>query len=215
LQTEDTLCSWAAARAWPTPSAADDDVGCRACYGVVVACLSLLLFCVLAGTVGVVKACAGTGLAVALFGFVGWLAPHVVGTLGGASRAGGGGATAMLRARQAWGLVVAAEAVVVRVPPAFAYDCAAAAGAPCSVCLEDVRRGEAVRRMPPCGHLFHSACVDAWLHSHATCPMCRSDLLAPRNRPADKSVTAAAAADGGAAPPPHQSSTNNVLPPPV
>jgi hypothetical protein len=154
--------------ATPSAAAGDDDVGCRACYGVVVACLSLLLFCVLAGTVGVVKACAGTGLAVALFGFVGWLAPHVVGTLGGASRAGGGGATAMLRARQAWGLVVAAEAVVVRVPPAFAYDC----GAPCSVCLEDVH--------PPCGHLFHSECVDAWLHSHATCPMCRSDLLAPQ-----------------------------------
>jgi hypothetical protein len=55
----------------PSASAINgDDVGCRACYGVVVACLSLLLFCVLADTVGIVKACAATGLIVAFFGFV-------------------------------------------------------------------------------------------------------------------------------------------------
>jgi hypothetical protein len=47
-----------------------DEVRCRACYGVVVTCLSLLLFCVLVGTVGIIKACAATGLIVAFFGFV-------------------------------------------------------------------------------------------------------------------------------------------------
>jgi hypothetical protein len=163
-----------------TPPASADDVGCRACYGVVVACLSLLLFCVLAGTVGVVKACAATGLALALFGFVGWVAA--------ARRPDGGGSApaAMLRARQAWG-IAAAEAVV-RAPPAFAYDCDKPGAALCAVCLEDVQRGEPVRRLPPCGHLFHRDCVDMWLHSHATCPLCRSDLLAPPSRAAKSAV---------------------------
>jgi len=61
----------------------DDDVECRACYGVVVACVSLLLFCVLAATTGVVKASAVTGFTVVLFGIVGWLIPY-----GGATATG-------------------------------------------------------------------------------------------------------------------------------
>jgi hypothetical protein len=51
----------------------------------------------------------------------------------------------------------------------------------CSVCLEDVRGGEMVRRLPECRHLFHVGCIDAWLHSSSTCPLCRSDL-SPRRR---------------------------------
>ncbi|KAK3156479.1 hypothetical protein QOZ80_2AG0107810 [Eleusine coracana subsp. coracana] len=184
----------------------DDDVGCRACYGLVVACLSLLLFCVLAGTVGVVKACAATGLAVAFFGFVGWLAHPV-----GGRRATVPTPRALRRARQAFGLVTTAPTV--RVPPAFAY--AGCVSALCAVCLEDVQRGEAVRRLPACGHLFHRDCVDMWLHSHATCPLCRSDLVAPPRNHAAKSATTTTtappdAADAVAAP---QSSSTNALPP--
>ncbi|TVU33270.1 hypothetical protein EJB05_25062, partial [Eragrostis curvula] len=51
----------------------------------------------------------------------------------------------------------------------------------CSVCLEDVRGGEMVRSLPECRHLFHVRCIDVWLHLHATCPLCRSDL-SPRRR---------------------------------
>ena len=85
------------------------------------------------------------------------------------------------------------------VPPAFAYECGPAdaegggkpgGGALCAVCLEDVRRGEAVRRLPACGHLFHRDCVDMWLHAHTTCPLCRCDLV-PRAGAA-KTATAAA-----------------------
>lgn len=46
----------------------------------------------------------------------------------------------------------------------------------CAVCLEDVRAGEMVRRLPACGHLFHVCCVDTWLRSHRTCPICRCKL---------------------------------------
>ncbi|TVU08712.1 hypothetical protein EJB05_42124, partial [Eragrostis curvula] len=76
--------------------------------------------------------------------------------------------------------------------PTFAYEppphrSAADGGEPargscalCAVCLEDVRAGEMVRQLPACGHLFHVCCVDAWLRSHRTCPICRCELP-PRN----------------------------------
>ncbi|KAE8099418.1 hypothetical protein FH972_017402 [Carpinus fangiana] len=46
----------------------------------------------------------------------------------------------------------------------------------CSVCL-----GEEVRLLPECLHLFHEACVDAWLNSFSTCPICRADTMIPLN----------------------------------
>jgi hypothetical protein len=42
----------------------------------------------------------------------------------------------------------------------------------CSICLLDFCDGEEVRDLP-CKHLFHKACVDSWLASEATCPLCR------------------------------------------
>jgi hypothetical protein len=54
---------------------------------------------------------------------------------------------------------------------------AAAAGwAQCAICLAMVRDGETVRLLPACGHLFHVECIDLWLRSHATCPLCRRDV---------------------------------------
>ncbi|CAN6169782.1 unnamed protein product [Urochloa humidicola] len=49
-------------------------------------------------------------------------------------------------------------------------------GAQCSVCLGAVQPGEMVRRLPICKHLYHVECIDMWLASHATCPVCRSDV---------------------------------------
>ena len=49
-------------------------------------------------------------------------------------------------------------------------------GEQCSVCLGTVEAGEMVRRLPLCKHLYHVECIDMWLASHTTCPLCRADV---------------------------------------
>lgn len=56
-------------------------------------------------------------------------------------------------------------------------------GLECTVCLSDVSDGEEVRLLPRCGHGFHAGCVDAWLLSHSTCPVCRTPVIADLSSP--------------------------------
>ncbi|CAL9090025.1 unnamed protein product [Musa textilis] len=58
--------------------------------------------------------------------------------------------------------------------PYFAYGKAADA-VECAVCLSILEEGEMVRVLPNCDHMFHAACVDLWLRSNSTCPVCRTD----------------------------------------
>ncbi|KAG1365488.1 putative RING-H2 finger protein ATL69 [Cocos nucifera] len=59
--------------------------------------------------------------------------------------------------------------------PKFVYKAEMAAPpGPCPICLAEYEGGEALRRVPECGHCFHAACVDEWLRVSATCPLCRS-----------------------------------------
>nr|CAD1823759.1 unnamed protein product [Ananas comosus var. bracteatus] len=44
----------------------------------------------------------------------------------------------------------------------------------CAVCLGAFAGGEMLRRLLPCGHVFHVACVDAWLRWSSSCPVCRT-----------------------------------------
>jgi E3 ubiquitin-protein ligase ATL41 len=44
----------------------------------------------------------------------------------------------------------------------------------CAVCLDELREGAVVRMLPSCKHYFHASCVDVWLLSRATCPVCRA-----------------------------------------
>ncbi|CAN6243745.1 unnamed protein product [Urochloa humidicola] len=182
----------------PTPASSaaagddeSDDVKCRACYGVVMASVSLLLFCALAITAGLVQACAVSGFAMVFFGVIGWLVPPADASTRWSDDRITAGSSALRQAE-----------FVIGVPPAFTYECASdvAEGAgggkhggsvPCAVCLEGMRCGEAVRRLPAFGHMFHMECVDMWLRSHATCPLCRRDLLS-RACAAKTTVTAAA-----------------------
>ncbi|CAL9232280.1 unnamed protein product [Arabidopsis halleri] len=47
----------------------------------------------------------------------------------------------------------------------------------CSVCLGDYQAEEKLQQMPSCGHTFHMECIDLWLTSHTTCPLCRLSLI--------------------------------------
>jgi len=45
----------------------------------------------------------------------------------------------------------------------------------CPICLEELRDPAALE----CGHRFHRGCIDPWIQSHGTCPLCRADVEAP------------------------------------
>ncbi|KAK9062217.1 hypothetical protein SSX86_019403 [Deinandra increscens subsp. villosa] len=51
-------------------------------------------------------------------------------------------------------------------------------GLECAVCISEFADDERLRYLPKCHHVFHPECIDVWLGSHATCPVCRSDLTA-------------------------------------
>ncbi|KAL3354380.1 hypothetical protein AABB24_018832 [Solanum stoloniferum] len=44
----------------------------------------------------------------------------------------------------------------------------------CPICLSEFEVSELVRLIPYCRHVFHQQCLDTWLSSHVTCPLCRS-----------------------------------------
>lgn len=46
-------------------------------------------------------------------------------------------------------------------------------GLECAVCLSKFDDAEVLRLLPKCKHAFHVDCVDRWLESHSTCPLCR------------------------------------------
>ncbi|MQM08464.1 hypothetical protein Taro_041325 [Colocasia esculenta] len=47
----------------------------------------------------------------------------------------------------------------------------------CAVCLCEFEAEDKLRLLPKCSHAFHLECIDTWLLSHSTCPLCRSSLL--------------------------------------
>ncbi|KAJ8560167.1 hypothetical protein K7X08_004225 [Anisodus acutangulus] len=51
----------------------------------------------------------------------------------------------------------------------------------CSVCLGDYQADDKLQQIPACGHTFHMDCIDHWLATHNTCPLCRRSILAPTN----------------------------------
>lgn len=55
-----------------------------------------------------------------------------------------------------------------------------AAAATCAVCLGEVGRGDRVRELGNCCHVFHQGCLDRWLDhdERLSCPLCRAMLVA-------------------------------------
>lgn len=50
---------------------------------------------------------------------------------------------------------------------------AAEAEAECAVCLEELRAGDVVARLP-CAHRFHWSCAVPWVQAASRCPVCRA-----------------------------------------
>lgn len=49
----------------------------------------------------------------------------------------------------------------------------------CAVCLCEFSETDQLRLLPMCSHAFHLNCIDTWLLSNSTCPLCRGTLFNP------------------------------------
>ncbi|XAR69473.1 hypothetical protein NMG60_11001066 [Bertholletia excelsa] len=49
-------------------------------------------------------------------------------------------------------------------------------GLECAVCLNPFEPTEVLKLLPKCKHAFHVECVDKWLITHGTCPLCRHQV---------------------------------------
>ncbi|KAK8951228.1 RING-H2 finger protein ATL16 [Platanthera zijinensis] len=81
------------------------------------------------------------------------------------------------------------DAASIRAIPTFHYSRsppASAAAIDCAVCLSDFRGGEPLRLLPGCGHAFHIDCIDTWLQSNASCPLCRTHITDSFPPPPDR-----------------------------
>ncbi|KAI3696518.1 hypothetical protein L1987_79536 [Smallanthus sonchifolius] len=46
-------------------------------------------------------------------------------------------------------------------------------------CLCEFTEDDNLRLLPVCSHAFHTHCIDTWLLSNSTCPLCRENLFTP------------------------------------
>ena len=54
----------------------------------------------------------------------------------------------------------------------------------CSICFESMFPGQLLVRLQcseTVNHVYHSKCIQQWLHTKPNCPTCRSDLRKPIN----------------------------------
>ncbi|KAF7078147.1 hypothetical protein CFC21_082623 [Triticum aestivum] len=63
----------------------------------------------------------------------------------------------------------------------------------CAVCLSEFDDDDTLRLLPKCSHAFHADCIDAWLASHVTCPVCRANLVPGADAPVASGAAAASA----------------------
>ncbi|CAN6228345.1 unnamed protein product [Urochloa humidicola] len=63
----------------------------------------------------------------------------------------------------------------------------------CAVCLTAFEDDDDLRLLPHCSHAFHPECIDPWLQSRVTCPLCRANLEKPAPAPTPAPVPAAVA----------------------
>ncbi|KAL4591626.1 hypothetical protein LXL04_004595 [Taraxacum kok-saghyz] len=71
------------------------------------------------------------------------------------------------------------DASTVRSLPVVPYSADSKIWGECSICLSEFQERETVKVIPYCNHGFHPLCIDTWLSSHVSCPLCRSTELFP------------------------------------
>eukprot|EP00922_Rhytidocystis_sp_ex-Travisia-forbesii_P056338 GHVS01083427.1.p1 GENE.GHVS01083427.1~~GHVS01083427.1.p1 ORF type:complete len:1100 (+),score=86.87 GHVS01083427.1:165-3464(+) len=59
--------------------------------------------------------------------------------------------------------------------PEEVYDGTSDKSRECLICRMEYEAAERLRRLP-CWHAFHSRCIDKWLQSRNTCPLCRLEI---------------------------------------
>ncbi|KAL9434733.1 hypothetical protein AB3S75_029388 [Citrus x aurantiifolia] len=58
------------------------------------------------------------------------------------------------------------------------------AEAECVICLSEFVEGDVIQVLERCKHGFHSQCIQKWLYSHYSCPICRCNcLFSPTSTP--------------------------------
>ncbi|KAI9088412.1 hypothetical protein K1719_029861 [Acacia pycnantha] len=80
----------------------------------------------------------------------------------------------------------------------------------CAICLDDFKEGDTGRLLPNCNHFFHLNCIDEWLRTNKTCPLCREVVKPPPRIPPPHENAEASAGEEGQL---QNSSNVNLLPP--
>eukprot|EP00930_Biecheleria_cincta_P002740 TRINITY_DN103736_c0_g1_i1.p1 TRINITY_DN103736_c0_g1~~TRINITY_DN103736_c0_g1_i1.p1 ORF type:complete len:337 (-),score=54.67 TRINITY_DN103736_c0_g1_i1:49-1014(-) len=65
----------------------------------------------------------------------------------------------------------------------------------CTICLMDFVRGDRLAQLP-CGHVYHSACINEWLEVRPRCPMRCPQLVLPLQK--ERKIVEAAQEEGAA-----------------
>ncbi|KAG4929944.1 hypothetical protein AAZX31_17G089000 [Glycine max] len=70
------------------------------------------------------------------------------------------------------------DQAVIDALPVFCYQDLLGSKEPfdCAVCLCEFSEDDKLRLLPMCTHAFHMNCLDTWLLSNSTCPLCRASL---------------------------------------
>lgn len=69
--------------------------------------------------------------------------------------------------------------------PVFFYEDVSGLKEPfdCAVCLCEFSDRDKLRLLPMCSHAFHINCIDTWLLSNSTCPLCRATISSSSGLP--------------------------------
>ncbi|TYH16088.1 hypothetical protein ES288_A05G090800v1 [Gossypium darwinii] len=69
------------------------------------------------------------------------------------------------------------DPTTIRSLPVYSYRGNAKYQIDCPICLSEFEESQCLKTIPHCEHVFHVECIDTWLASHVSCPVCRGTRL--------------------------------------